>query len=236
MAFWSGLGWLCVYFIVCASTAVLLRIFTKIPDEVFRKTLHMILLGSLAVWLRVYEVWWMAAAACLLFAAVVYPLLALAERWQGYSHLLTERKGGEIKNSLLVVFTMFAVVIAVCWGWLDDRLLALAAVFAWGLGDAAAALIGKRFGRHHLEGPHIEGKKSVEGTAAMFVVAFVSVLGVLLLRGGLSAWVCVVISVVTALVTALTELFTKGGYDTITCPLAALAVLLPLVYVFGGMG
>ena len=32
-----------IYFIVCATSAILLRVLTKIEDEVFRKLLHMIL-------------------------------------------------------------------------------------------------------------------------------------------------------------------------------------------------
>jgi len=29
-------------------------------------------------------------------------------------------------------------------------------------------------------------------------------------------------------------LCTRGGYDTITCPAAAMAVILPLIHLFGG--
>lgn len=232
--FWTGLGGICLYFVVAASIAVVIRLCTPIPNEPFRKLLHLILLGSLAVWVQVYDTWWMAALSAVLFAVVVYPILALAEHLQGYSELLTERKSGELKHSLLIVFGMFAVVISVCWGWLNDRLLAVASVFAWGFGDAAAALVGKRFGRHKLRGRHIEGTKSVEGSVAMFAVSFVSVAAVLLLRGGMGSPGCLVTAYVTASVCAVVELYSMGGNDTITCPLAAMAVLLPLVHWFGG--
>lgn len=56
------------------------------------------------------------ASAALLFIAVVYPILSVAERWSGYSALLTERRGGEIKNRLFPVFTMFAILNALCRG------------------------------------------------------------------------------------------------------------------------
>jgi len=56
----------------------------------------------------------------------------------------------------------------------------LASVLAWGLGDAAAALVGKRFGRHFVRGRLVEGCKSLEGTFAMFVVSFISVMIVLI--------------------------------------------------------
>lgn len=233
-AFWTGLGQVCLYFVIAASIAGIIRLFTPISNEPFRKLLHLILLVSLPVWIHVYDIWWMAALSALLFAAVVYPILAAAEHLRGYSHLLTERKSGELKNSLLIVFTMFAIVITVCWGLLDDKLLAVASIFAWGFGDAAAALVGKRFGRHKLRGRHIEGTKSVEGTVAMFAVSLLSVFVILLLRGGMGVLGCVVTAYVTASVCAVVELYSLHGNDTITCPLAAMAVLVPLTWLLGG--
>ena len=129
---------------------------------------------------------------------------------------------------------MFALVIAVCWGWLGDRYLVLASVYAWGFGDAAAALVGKRFGRHKLKFRFLDGKKSLEGTLAMFIVSFVSVAVVLQIRGGIPAPGGFVTAAVTALVAALVELYSRGGNDTFTCPLASMAVMLPLLHLFGG--
>lgn len=228
-------GAVILYFVVAASSALVLRKLTAVPDEVFRKLLHMILLGSLAVWVAVFDTWYLAALTAIIFAVAVYPLLALAERIKGYSRLLTERKSGEIKQSLLVVFTMFAVVVCVCWGWLGDRMLALASIHAWGFGDAAAALIGKRFGKHPLQWKKIDGRKSAEGTFAMFAVSFVSVLVLLCLQGRMPWYGICLTALVTALVSAVVELYTPGGMDTITCPLAAMTVLLPLAALFGGI-
>ena len=224
-----------IYFVALASGAIVLRRFLTIPDEIFRKLLHCILLGSLLVWTTSFSRWWMAAGTALAFAAVVYPLLMLAEHWRGYSAFVTERSNGELKRSLIVVFTMYALVVAICWGWLDEKLLALCSVYAWGFGDAAAALVGKRFGRHGLTGSHIQGRKSEEGTLAMFAVSFVCVMAVLLFRGGMPWYAYPATAAVVAAVSAAVELFTRNGMDTITCPLAAMAVLLPLVYAFGGM-
>ena len=233
--FLLGLVSILIYFVVCASSALVLRLTVKVPDEVFRKLLHCILLGSLAVWVTAIPVWWMTAVSAIAFALLVYPLLWLAEGIKGYSKALTERKSGELKSSLLIVFFMFAVVVSICWGWLGDKMLALASIYAWGFGDAVAALIGKRFGKHKIGGKIINGRKSVEGTAAMFVVSFFSVFVILLLRGGLPWYACGIVSFFTAAVSATVELFTLNGIDTITCPMAAMAVLLPMVYVFGGM-
>ena len=231
--FLRGFGILCVYFLICASSALLLRRFVRVPTEVFRKLLHIILLCSLFIWIYVFPTWWIASVAALIFIAIVYPLLSLAEKLSCYSELLTERKSGEIKHSLILVFSMFAVLNSICWGWLGERWLVLACICAWGFGDAAAALIGKKYGRHYLEGKLIEGRKSVEGSFAMFTVSFISVFIVLLINANIAWYTNLIIAVLTAAVSTVVELYTRNGMDTITCPFAAAAVILPLLHFWG---
>ncbi len=231
--FLIGFGILCVYFIVCASGALLLRRFICVPAEVFRKVLHLISLCSLFVWIYAFQTWWISALAAVTFVALVFPLLSLAEQIDGYSQLLTERKSGEVKRSLVLVFSMFAVLISICWGWLGQRWLVIACVFAWGVGDAAAALVGQKFGKRYLEGKYIEGRKSVEGTVAMFAASFFSVLTVFLINGSVPWYASLPIALITAAVSAVVELYTRGGMDTVTCPFAAAAVILPLVSIWG---
>ena len=231
--FLQGFGILCGYFIVCASAALLLRRFVCIPSEVFRKLLHIILLCSLFVWVYSFQTWWIASLAALFFIAIVFPLLSLAEKLNCYSELLTERKNGEIKHSLILVFSMFAILNSICWGWLGERWLVLACISAWGFGDAAAALIGKKYGRHYIEGKFVEGRKSVEGTLGMFIVSLISVLIILLINGNVVWYVSLTIAVMTAAASSVVELYTRNGMDTITCPFAAAAVLLPLLHLWG---
>lgn len=226
----TGTGYSLCYYIICASAALGIRRMTRIPNEIFRKLLHCILLGSLLIYVFGFEIWWHAAASCVLLEAAVYPILRYFERFKGYSELVTERKSGELKNSLIVVFTMFAAVISVCWGWLGDKMLVLACIYAWGFGDAAAALIGKRFGKHRFP----NSKKSWEGTLSMFTVSFVSVAVILTCRGGMRWYGCGLTALIAAAVSAAVELYTPGGYDTITCPVAAMTVMLPLLHLFGG--
>lgn len=231
--FLQGFGILCGYFLICASAALLLRRFVRIPSEVFRKLLHIILLCSLFVWIYAFQTWWIASLAALVFISIVFPLLSLAEKLNCYSELLTERKSGEIKRSLVLVFSMFAVLNSICWGWLGERWLVLACICAWGFGDAAAALIGKKHGKHYLEGKLIEGRKSVEGTFAMFTVSLISVFIVLLINANVAWYISLIIAVLTAVVSSVVELYTRNGMDTITCPFSAAAVILPLLYLWG---
>ncbi len=231
--FLQGFGILCGYFLICASAALLLRRFVRIPSEVFRKLLHIILLCSLFVWIYAFQTWWIASLAALVFISIVFPLLSLAEKLNCYSELLTERKSGEIKRSLVLVFSMFAVLNSICWGWLGERWLVLACICAWGFGDAAAALIGKKHGKHYLEGKLIEGRKSVEGTFAMFTVSLISVFIVLLINANVAWYISLIIAALTAAVSSVVELYTRNGMDTITCPFSAAAVILPLLYLWG---
>lgn len=229
-----GLGCFVLYILVFVSILAVLRLTVKINDEVFRKMLHGVALGFVLVWVTVFTHWWWALAACLLLMIPIYPALKIAQRWSKFSYFFSERKEGEIISSFLLVFTMFSLSITICWGLLGDKWLTCASIYAWGFGDAAAALIGKRFGKHKVNFKPVCGKKSWEGTAAMFAVSFISVLVILLVRGGMRLGGYLVISLVTALVSAFIELISRDGNDTITCPLGAMATLIPLLYIFGG--
>lgn len=228
----TGYGALLAYFVLCVAGAFVLRRFVAVPREMFRKTLHIIVIGSIFILTYVIETWWVSVIASIVFVAMVFPILMFAERMPGYSELLIERKKGEIKKSLVVVFTMFSVLIFVLWGLLGEKYLVIASVFAWGFGDAAAALVGKRFGRHHIEGRLVEGRKSLEGTLAMAVVSFVSVLIVFYINGSLEWQIYIPISAVTAVVCAVVELYTKNGMDTLTCPLSAALTMILLLHLW----
>ena len=233
--FLNGFIRLLIYFIICAASALALRKATRVPVELFRKILHLILLGSIFIFLYAYETWWISALSAAGFAVIVYPILSFAERIPGYSRLLTERKEGEIKKSLLVVFFMFTALICVCWGLLDKKYFALASILGWGVGDGVAALAGKRFGKHYLEGAMIEGRKTVEGSAAMFASSFLTICAVLSSHNAAPASMIIPVAALTSAVNAVVELYTRNGMDTITCPFASATVMIPLIYLLGAM-
>jgi len=221
---------LCLYFIVLALIALTMRKLFKIPNEIFRKILHFILLGSFLIFVYVYETWWTGLITCGVFVVLVYPILMFFERFKSYSNMVTERKSGELKTSLIFVFGMFSLVIVVCLGWLNDKMLALASIYSWGFGDALAALIGTKFGKHK-----IYKKKSLEGTLAYVIISFVIVLSILLIRGGMPWYSYLVCSFITAVVGSVVELYTPNGLDTVSCPLASMVVLVLMLLAFGGI-
>ena len=232
--FLHGAGVVCIYFGIAASAALCARKLIQIPDELFRKTLHFILLFSYIPFAFAFEIWWHSVLLTVVLELLIYPALALAERLPMFSSFVTERRHGEFKQSMLLAFTMLAVCNTVCWGLLGDQYLGLACMYAWGVGDAFAALIGKRFGKHKITWKYADRHKSVEGSAAMFLTSAIAVACVLLAHGHLTFPAYIVIPIAGAAVSTLVEMVTKDGRDTIYCPAAAILVMLPLMALFGG--
>ncbi len=232
--FLYGAKQVCLYFAIAASTALILRKLIKIPDELFRKALHFILLFSYIPFAFAFETWWRSVLLTLILEAAIYPFLALAERLPMFSAFVTERRRGELKQSLLLAFTMLAVCNSVCWGILGDKYLGLACMYAWGVGDAFAALVGKRFGRHKITWKYADSHKSIEGSAAMFISSALAVLCVLLSHNHLTLPAYIILPIAGAGASTLVEMVTKDGRDTVYCPLAAMLVMLPLMALLGG--
>ena len=218
-----------IYIAIAAGIMLPLRKLIRIPDELFRKILHFILLGAYIPLCFAFEEWWMAALFAVSLIAVLFPGLFLAEKIPMFYAFVNERKQGEFKSSMVLAVGMMAFSVTVCWGIFGDKYLVLASIYAWGVGDALAALIGKRFGKHKIKWKIADGKKSAEGSLAMFVCAFASVIAVLLVRGGVSIPLCICIASLAALVCTVTELCAKGGLDTVLCPVSAMLVIIPMV-------
>ena len=161
-------------FIVPAALILLVLNFTlDIPRVVFRKLLHLPAFCSAAVVVWRADCWQTASLTLVLFAVIVYPVLWLCQGWSGYDRLFVQKKPGEIKKSLLLLFLCDAALVALCWGAFDLPWAAVAAILMWGSGDGAAALVGHRFGKHHVRLPLADEKKTWEGSGAMLAVSAV---------------------------------------------------------------
>ena len=232
--FLHGAGIVCLYYVIAASSIFAVRWLTNIPNELFRKILHFILLISYIPFAFAYDKWWHSVLLTLLLEIIIYPILKLAEHLPMFSSFVNERKGGEFKHSLLLAFTMLAFCNTVCWGLLGDKYLGIACMYAWGIGDAFAALVGKRFGKHKITWKYADHHKSLEGSAAMFISSAIGVACVLLAHNHLSTAAYIVIPIGGAGIATVVEMVSKEGYDTVLCPAAAMAVMIPLMALFGG--
>ncbi len=227
------------YFIVAGILPLILfRVILKAPFELVRKMCHMVITLSIFPLVALFETWTTAVLAAIGFALIVYPVLALVERTALYQRLAVERETGEFKRSLLIVQLSISILLAVFWGALgvDWRYVAVVAVMAWGFGDAAAALVGKAFGRRRLQHPRIEGAKTLEGTLAMFTVAGLAIFLTLLIYADQPWYVSVTVALIVAPVSALVELFSRRGMDTITVPLSVAFLVLPLMSLVTWLG
>ncbi len=234
-----GFGLFLGYFIVAGIIPLfLLRVCFKAPFEITRKILHMVMTLSIFPLLKLFSSWYMAALAALMFGLLIYPILVVIERTAFYKQIAVERTGGEFKKSLLIVLLSMIILITVFWGLLgiERQYIAVVAIMGWGFGDAAAALIGKTFGRRPIQHPHIAGRKTVEGTAAMFVVAALAIFFTLLLYAGQPWYISITVALLVAPVCAVVELFSPGAIDTITVPLATAGALLPLMTLISFLG
>ena len=221
----SGIYW--GYIIACATVLILLRYTVKIPDYIFRKLLHVVAFTSILPLALCTDRWLIAVLVELVFLIVIIAALHFFEHFPFYSSLLVEKGKHEVITSFVMLFSLMTGLLAVYWGGFgaEHKYIAVAAIMAWGPGDAMAAIIGKKRGKHKLNGPHIEGIKSVEGSVAMAVTSFVCTLPVLLTMSGLPWYIALVFAAVIAPAAALTELYTKHGLDTITVPIVSSLIL-----------
>ena len=232
--FLNGLLIFIVYLTPCAVVMLLIRKFTKIPDELFRKILHFILLGAYIPLLFGFDTWWRAIILGVAMAALLFPVLLLAGKIPGFSSFVNERKKGEFLSSMLLALGVMAATTAVGWGIMKDQYIGLASVYAWGVGDGFAALIGKKFGKHKIKWKFVDNKKSYEGSAAMLLTSALAVFTVLMVRGGINPLFAAAIALVAALVSTFVELCSKGGIDTVTCPAISMVIIVALTELVGG--
>jgi Dolichol kinase len=109
----------------------------------------------------------------------------------------------------------------------DDRgYVAAAGTMAMTWGDALAAIVGKRWGRHHYQIGR--GRRSFEGSTAMFAASFVAMLLTLLLTPGsalspqsvpIGFNAALIASLIAALAATIAEGVSPHGTDNLSVPL-----------------
>ena len=157
----QGLLYVVGTYFLCASSVLFIRKIVSVPPEVSRKLLHLSAIIVLTVWLYAFADWRITEIIIVVFAVAAHPilllLLSIKDRSikdrptaSSLSNISSERSPGELHKSLSASYLMFMLAVGVCWGLLGDRNLALASIFAWGPGGAAAALVGKRYGKNKI--------------------------------------------------------------------------------------
>ena len=215
---------------VIPSLAILfpIRFFTKIPAFVFRKLLHIVAFTFASLMILASQSWQASALSALIAGVLIYPILSICEKEAWYANLLVQKNPGEIKRSMIMIFSVIAAIVAIVWGFFGQQIIAATAILMWGTGDAAAALIGVPLGKHKVKCRWTESKKSWEGSAAMLVISFLCGLLTLLLAQKMAIPRALCSAGCAALFGTAAELFTPSEYDTITVPETVAVVLLLL--------
>ena len=187
---------------------------TAFREEASRKTLHLLL--SLVAAGVVLSLSHLAAAVILAAATLVALSIEAGRRMSGrfgdlfhtsLGPLLRDQEAGRLTGAttLSIGYTMAAV--------LFPGAPAVAGILVAGVGDALAAVVGKRLGRIRYP-----GGKSVEGSAAFFI----AVLGMaLLLLPGASP----LLALAVALVLTVLEALTLPVDDNLYLPIATAAAV-----------
>ena len=222
------------YIVAFAVVLVIVRFTMKVPDYIFRKLLHFVAFTSILPLVLCTDVWWIAVMVEILFLIIVIIALHFLEGFSFYKKLFVEKAKHEVLSSFIYLFVLMTVLIAIFWGGfgIEHRYIIVAAIMAWGPGDAVAAIVGKKFGKHKLQGKMIEGVKSVEGSVGMAITAFLCTLPVLLTMSALPWYVSLLFSAIMAPIASVTELYTKKGFDTVTVPFVS-ALILCLTMIWG---
>lgn len=233
-----GFGLLIAYYVIVGLPMLLLKAYDKLPFEVARKMYHFVITLSIFPLLKLFNTWQASVLASLLLVVIAYPVLVLIRNSAFYQRIAVERAAGEFKSSLIIAQATIATLIFVFWGVLgiEWQYIAVVAIMAWGFGDAAAALVGKSFGRNRIRHPHIKGTKTIEGTAAMFVVAGLAIFFTLLIYAGQPWYISLIVALLVAPLSAVIELFSNHGLDTATVPISVAFSVTFLMSFFSMVG
>ncbi|MFU8773044.1 MAG: diacylglycerol/polyprenol kinase family protein [Anaerolineales bacterium] len=231
---------LAYYLVFCFIIPTLLKAWGKFPNELVRKFQHIAFSLSIFLLLDMFSTWYAAILGASLLIVVAYPALMLMERTAFYKRYLVDRtaQGGEMRRQMIYIYLTFALLIFLYWGVLGTRwyYITAVAVMAWGFGDAAAALVGKAFGRRRIVHSLIEKTKTIEGTTAMVSAAAVALFFTMLCYAGKPWYTSLAVSLVASPAVGAVELFSRKGSDTFTVPLTAAAIIMPLVYLISKLG
>jgi phytol kinase len=215
----DGLGLLCSYIYVFAVifAAEGLRKWQRYSVDFTRKFIHI----GVGMW---------AVGTVLLFQnryiAVIPPLSFVLINYVSYRRETFKAMETEEKGNLGTVYfpISFALLILALWSR-PDLLVASLMPMTWG--DAAAALIGTKFGTHRY---HVFGStKSWEGSAAMFALSWLAVSIALGVLSSLGWPASIGFALIMAVWATAVEALTPYRLDNLTVPLGSGLFLLLLL-------
>ncbi|NMB39090.1 MAG: hypothetical protein GX994_05905 [Firmicutes bacterium] len=200
--------------------AIFSRFFPKLK-ELSRKAYHLMACLSVFILVFAFNEWYLAVLAVILLASLVYIILPLASLNPKLKKLSIGRgRFTEVLKQASYFFLTVSLLIAIIWGLLGStyKIHIIIGLMILGVGDAAAALVGKRFGKHHFKFPLFDSNKTIEGSAAMAIATFVGVFLILIVFTDIPFWYALISSIVLAFIGSFVEATCIAGLDTIVIP------------------
>ncbi len=154
--------------------------------------------------------------------AIIPPLVFILVNYLSYRRQIFRGMETGEKNQLGTVYFPISFSILIPFLWFTPALL-VASLMPMTWGDAFAAILGKRLGRHPY---HILGQtRSLEGSAAMFGFSLVATT-LALMAFGFSPAAAMLSGLATAIVATVVEALSPWGIDNLTVPLTSAVVLV----------
>lgn len=227
-AFGIYLGILFIYIVVI----LVLRILLRIPETIFRKLLHLVAVFTPILILYFSGSWLVTDLILLFFGVGAYLALDILEKGKKFSTFFAEKHEGEIKRSLVQYIGTCLILILVLGGFFKRDYLIPATFLMWGLGDAAAGIIGKYYGKKNLKLKGMDSNKTVLGTLAMFTVSFISGGLTLYYLSPFSLLPILILSFCASIAGTVVEAYCRKGSDTVFVPMAIGLTLLLFTSLF----
>ena len=228
------------YFFLVAFIPIVLKTQFKAPRELVRKFQHIAYAASFAIYLYVFESWAYAVIAIIFFIILAFFVLLIFEKTSYYTKLLVDRKkrGGEMKYSLIQAQAMFAILLYLFYYLLpnDNEIIAWIAVVSWGIGDALAALLGKRFGKRKHDGYNADPKKTYVGSISLNIAVLLIVFSLLALFSDVPWIASLIIAIIVSPLATVIEAYAKRGTDTTFLPIGIALMVYGLLFLFNIMG
>ena len=200
--------------------------FLKISPRSSRKFLH-VMIGNLPFIIPFFTLAFFPALVAAPFIIVTF----LATPYSPFKNVNKKLKGlSEITEEGHQWGLVFYAISYTCLAFLfaQKSYVIAAGILPMAYGDAAASIVGEKFGRHKYK---LVAKKSLEGSAAMFLISL-TILGVSMVffsaLYGFSFFSKFLAVVSAAAVATLVEGFSPMGFDNLMVP--AFSVLIFLLY------
>jgi len=205
-----------VYVFAVLGLAEALRRAFKLDIEFTRKVVHI----SVGMW-----AWGTAALFQDKWLAIVTPAVFVVINALSYRFGLFLAMESRDRRNLGTIYFPLAFIALILLFWGDLKPLFVAALMPMTWGDAFAAVIGRRFGRHRYT--VFGATRSLEGSLVMFAFSFVGVWIALLAfaGGGPMAGLAWLPALATALLATAAEAVSPFGLDNLLVPAVSAAAL-----------